>query len=178
VLQEFRFRVQLYSQWDKKLAAQTRFFGAAALINTALADLCTRRMAPLVLSRATMDFLSRTGRSLETLNVALANHIHSCEIRADDLDHFMVLTEQNIVQRALQRMHEADTTRFVTVISQINRLLQFGAYAFCAHGRLDDKHSYLDAFADLRKELRRPVDFASKEDRVRLGCQLISHLRV
>jgi hypothetical protein len=177
VLQEFRFRVQLYSQWDKKLASQTRFFGAAALINTALADLCTHRMAPLILSRSTMDFLSRTGRSLETRNVVLADHIHSYEIRADDLDHFMVLTEQNIVQRALQRIHDADTTRFATVVTQINRLLKFAAYAFCTHDR-SDRYSYLGAFADLRKELRRPVDFASKEDRVRLGCRLISHLRV
>jgi len=187
VLREFRFRVQLYSQWDRKLASQTRFFGAAALINTALADLCTHPIAALLLSRSTMDFLSKTGRSLESLNVTLADRIHNSAIRADDLDHFMVLTEQNIVERALQSVRATDATRFSTVVTQINRLLQLTKHLGCSQSirtgtllrdRGVPQYAYAPVLASVSHELRRPVDFASKEDRIRLGRQLINHLRV
>jgi hypothetical protein len=187
VLREFRFRVQLYSQWDRKLATQTRFFGAAALINTALADLCTHPIAALLLCRSTMDFLSKTGRSLESLNVTLADRIHNSAIRSDDLDHFMVLTEQNIVERALQSVRATDATRFSTVVTQINRLLQLTKHLGCGQSiragtlRQDrgiPQYAYAPVLASVSYELRRPVDFASKEDRIRLGRQLINHLRV
>jgi hypothetical protein len=194
VLPEFRFRVRLYSEWDRRLAPQTRFFGAAALINVALADLCTHRAAALLLSRSTMDFLSKTGRSLESLNVTLADRIHSRAIRADDLDHFMVLTEQDTVERALQALRATDASRFSTVVTQINRLLQltkrlrFGQTKrqttpllssnslFCGRAKAGS-YPYAPILASVSDELRRPVDFASKEDRVRLGRRLITHLR-
>jgi hypothetical protein len=177
VLQEFRFRVKLYSEWDKRLAPQTRFFAAAALINTALVDLCMHRAAALLLSRATLDFLSKTGRSLESLNVALADRLHCREIRADDLDHFMVLTEQNIVERALQAVRATDSAVFSNVVTQLNRLLHLTEYGFCSRDG-SGRYSYARAFASVRNELRRPLDFASKEDRVRLGRRLITDLRV
>jgi hypothetical protein len=186
VLREFRFRVQLYSEWDRRLAPRTRFFGAAALINTALADLCTHRAATLLLSRSTMNFLSKTGRSLESLNVTLADRIHNSAIRADDLDHFMVRTEQNIVERALQSERATNAARFSTVVTQINRLLQLTKFLDCGRSKrqvtlLQDgnipQYSYAPVLASVSYELRRPVDFASKEDRIRLGRQLINHLR-
>jgi hypothetical protein len=144
------------------------------------------RAAALLLSRSTMDFLSKTGRSLESLNVTLANRIHDSAIRADDLDHFMVTTEQNIVERALQSVRATDAARFSTVITQINRLLQLAKHLYC--GRSDreitllndsiPRYAYAPVLASVSYELRRPVDFASKEDRIRLGRQLINRLRI
>jgi hypothetical protein len=133
-----------------------------------------------------MNFLSKTGRSLESLNVTLADRIHNSAIRADDLDHFMVRTEQNIVERALQSERATNAARFSTVVTQINRLLQLTKFLDCGRSKrqvtlLQDgnipQYSYAPVLASVSYELRRPVDFASKEDRIRLGRQLINHLR-
>jgi hypothetical protein len=172
VLREFHFRVHLYSEWDRRLAARTRFFGAAALINIALADLCGHRAAPLLLSLPTREFLSQTGRRLESLNVGLAARIHSSEIRAADLDAFMVITEQEAVERELRSIRDTDGARFDTLVTQLNRVLHLTGQWFCL-GRC----SYAGTLASI-SELRRPVDFASKEDRIHIGRRLISHLRV
>jgi hypothetical protein len=176
MLQEFRFRIQLYAAWDRELASRTRFFGAAAVINAALIDLYTNRTARLFLSAATMDFLSMTGRRLESLNVALAARIANNEIQAEDLDDFMVLTEQRTVEWALYNVRVTDVTRFSALVTQVNRLLQatgryFGTYDTC------DRHRCARALRALRVELQRPLDFSRLEDRVRIGRQLIRTLR-
>jgi hypothetical protein len=124
-----------------------------------------------------MDFLSKTGRSLQSLNVALAAAIHTRRIRTDDLDHYMVLTEQTIVERALQAVRATDAARFSTVITQINRLLQLTEHLACGRHK-SDRYTYAPVLTSVSQELRRPVDFASKEDRVQLGRRLIDHLRV
>ena len=177
MLQEFRLRIQLYSAWDRQLASRTRFFGAAAAINAALTDLCTPGTARLFLSRATMDFLSMTGRHLESRNVALAARIANNEIQAEDLDDLMVITEQHIVERALQVVRVTDASRFSTLVTQLNVLLQatgrfFGGYDPC------NRYSYASSLRALCTELHRPLDFARLDDRVRIGHQLISHLRL
>ncbi|HEY0341694.1 MAG TPA: hypothetical protein VGC34_12865 [Steroidobacteraceae bacterium] len=120
-----------------------------------------------------MEFLSNTGRRLEAFNVALASRIQNCEIGGDDLDGFMVITEQSVVERALQSERADDAARFHTLVAQLNRVLQLTGHWLCA-----SKYSYASVLASVRGELRRPVDFASTQDRVCIGRRLISHLRV
>jgi hypothetical protein len=173
VLREFRFRVHLYSEWDRRLASRTRFFGAAALVNAALGDLCAHRATPLLLSLPTREFLAETGRRLESLNVGLAARIHRFEIRVADLDAFMVITEQDAVERELQSVRDTDGARFDALVTQLNRVLHLTGQWFWP-GRC----AYAGTLASIRGGLRRPVDFASKEDRVHIGRRLISHLRI
>lgn len=166
VLLEFNHRVELYTQWDRILASRTRFFGAAALINTALAELCVHPVARWLLSPSTAEFLTATGRNLQQLNTTLATRLQTWEIRADDLDHYMVLTEQNYMEDMLQSVRASDTARFSTVVSQLNRMLRLGG------------HSCVNPLAAICSQLPRPLNFACRDDRVHLGHSLIIHLRI
>ncbi len=120
-----------------------------------------------------MDFLSDTGRHLEAFNVALAGRIQNREIAGEDLDDFMVITEQRVVERALQSVHADDAARFSSVVAQLNRALQLAGHWLCS-----SQYSYAGVLASVSGELRRPIDFASTQDRVRIGRRLINHLRV
>jgi hypothetical protein len=67
--QEFRRRARDYQRLDRDLAVHTRFFAAAALTNTVLAELCVHRARWLWVSRATLSSLLTLGGMLEGLNL-------------------------------------------------------------------------------------------------------------
>jgi hypothetical protein len=70
--QEFHRRARHYRHLDAQLAARTRFFAAAALTNTVLAELSDHRGRWLWISNATLGALLTLGGMLETLNLRRA----------------------------------------------------------------------------------------------------------
>jgi hypothetical protein len=68
----FAARVELYSEWDRQLHSRTRFFGAAALVNAALAELWPRCALARFAYRPGLTFLATLGEYFQTFKIAVA----------------------------------------------------------------------------------------------------------
>jgi hypothetical protein len=171
----FSMRTLLYAQWDRKLAAHTRFFGAAALTNMVLAKLAdTCRIG---ISRAALDFLAAVGGVLEPVNVELAWRIERGEICVADLDRAIVVMEQSAVESLLRDLRHADGSAYARTVAQIDRLLYWVGRYFVPFRYVPGVHVYSRVLRQVGAELGRRVSFALESDRVRIGRGLIGYLR-
>jgi hypothetical protein len=172
----FGIRTLLYAHWDRRLAAHTRFFGAAALTNMVLAKLA--QGCRLGISRAAIDFLGCIGGVLEPINVKLAWRIERGEIGVQDLDRAIVIMEQSAVESLLRDLREADAPGYVRTVTQIDRLLYRVSRYFVPFRYVPGVQVYSQVLRQIAADLGRPASFGIESDRVRIGRGLIGYLRV
>jgi hypothetical protein len=173
----FAARVELYSEWDRKLHTRTRFFGAAALINAALAELWPRCALARFAYGPGLNFLAGLGQHLQTFNVTVLRRIELGRWCAADWDTALVRLEQGAVERLLARLEQADRRIHANVTRQLDRFL------YCLARRMGGS-SYGPCTAVLSDGLReiqdasaRALRFTSLSDRVIVGTTLIRILR-
>lgn len=173
----FAARVELYREWDRKLHSRTRFFGAAALVNAALAELWPRCPVTRLAYRPGLTFLATVGEHLQTFNVAVLRRIELGRWCASDWDTALVRLEQATVERLLAQLEQADRQTHANVTRQLDRFL------YCLARRIGGA-SYGPCTAVLSGGLReiqlasaRALRFASLSDRVTVGITLIRMLR-
>jgi hypothetical protein len=174
----FAARVELYSEWDRKLHSRTRFFGAAALVNAALAELWPRCALARFGSGAGLGFLASLGEYLQAFNVAMLHRIEAGRWCATDWDAALVRLEQAAVERQLALLEQSDSRLHANVTRQLDRFL------YCLARRIGGS-SYGPSTSVLSGGLReiqfasaRALSFASLSDRVTVGTTLIRIIRV
>jgi hypothetical protein len=173
---EFLDRARTYQLLDQGLYARTRFFGAAALINLALADLLATGFSRLCLSPATCDFLCRPGRRLLVLNIQTIPVIVRRSLPPELVDRAMVSMEQSEVQRQLEHLAFDNPDAHATTLSQLDRLLSLGG------GRPKSTRFILRRVAypevcQVIHILGGSISFAKQRDRESVGQTLIDSLR-
>jgi len=142
---------------DRSVASRTSFFGAAAIVTSALGGW------------PQSDFMRRLSASLEKANMTRANQIRAGKLYSGgtvrentaDFVHF----EQGLVQTALDKFQRDDPDRYVAEIQSASSMLNgpFGRLA-----RATDP-TFARAAAATRKALGRDIDFGSQSDREALG---------
>jgi hypothetical protein len=173
----FTARADLYRQWDRQLHSKTRFFGAAALVNAALAELWPRCALTRLAYAPGLSFLASLGEHLEAFNLTVRGRIESGWACAEDLDTALVRLEQGAAERVLTCLERSDRRMHATVTRQLDRFL------FCL-GRRIGASSYGPCTAVLSGGLReseavsaRALQFASLSDRVTVGNTLVRMMR-
>jgi len=173
----FAARVELYSAWDRKLHLQTRFFGAAALVNAALAELWPRCTLARFAYRPALTFLASLGDRLQVFNTAMLRRIELGDWSNADWDTALVRLEQAAVEGILARLQRIDRQAHSNVTRQLDRFL------YCL-GRRIGGSTYGPCTAVLSFGLReiqlaspRALRFASLSDRVNVGTTLIRIMR-
>ena len=173
----FAARVELYSEWDRKLHSRTRFFGAAALVNAALAELWPRCALARVAYGPGLNFVASLGEHLQTFNVTVVRRIELGRWCAADWDTALVRLEQAAVEGRLARLERSDRRMHADITRQLDRFL------YCLARRIGGA-SYGPCTSVLSGGLReiqlasaRALRFTSLSDRVAIGIVLIRIMR-
>jgi hypothetical protein len=175
---EFAARTRVYLHWDRKLRGTTRFFGAAALTNAALVELCSLQCAQWWVGDPAVNLLSAVGRHLQGLNIEIAERIERGSLQlAGELDGSLVQLEQTVLERLLQ--HEAGQAphRHWRAVQQINQLLSCVERWLWRSGRWPSAYLYRGVLQRVRAELGRQPDFTILGDRVGIGHALMRMLQ-
>lgn len=169
----FRRRSVLYTGLDAQLRDHTRFFAAAALINAVLAKV----HSPALPSPRSLRFLDEVGAELETYNLICAREIGRRSPGSALLDHTLVCREQGRLQRHVLAYQAQRPEHWLTIRAELNRLLNDrSAAAFFARW-CGDAERVSRALREVRGHLGTELDFAAESHRVRIGLQLIAHIR-
>jgi hypothetical protein len=177
IVGEFRSRARLYAAWDRRLSKRTRFFGAAALTNTALAELFSRFGVQLFVSRFTSEFLASVGYLLERMNMEWARGISAGAIEADDLDQQIIAAEQTAVQNCLTRLHCVDRAGYANTVVEIDRVLTLAGCAGSPGKPFSGLTAYATVLQHVADQLGRSASFAVQNDRETIGRMLVRYLR-
>jgi hypothetical protein len=174
---EFRSRARLYAVWDRRLWKCTRFFGAAAVTNTALVELFSRYGVDFFVSRFTSEFLASVGCLLERMNMELAGRIAAGAIEADNLDDQLIASEQSAVQNCLAHLHSIDGAGYANTVVEIDRVLTFARCAGSPRKWFSGRAAYARVLQHVADQLGRSASFALQNDRETIGRMLVRHLR-
>jgi hypothetical protein len=177
VVEEFRSRARLYAAWDRRLSKRTRFFGAAAVTNTGLAELFSRFGVHLFVSRFTSEFLAAVGYLLERMNMEWARRISAGAIEADDLDERIIAAEQTAVQDCLTRLYYVDSAGYANTVVEIDRVLTFAGWADSPGKPSSGLTAYVTVLQHAADHLGRSASFAVQNDRETIGRMLVRYLR-
>jgi uncharacterized protein RhaS with RHS repeats len=143
---------------DKQVSNKTRFFGAAAIVTSALA-------VP-----APDDFMRGLSADLEKRNMTRADQIRDGTLDTSgsvrDNDYAFVRFEQTFVQEALNGLRTSDPDQYASVIAGANKLLNNDPVG--ALGRASDPN-FAKGLAAAREALGGTIDFANQEHRETLG---------
>jgi hypothetical protein len=170
----FRYRARLYGELDSRLHSKTRFFGAASVTNCVLGDLATIGLASAPANRCA-GWLADLGSSLETLNRSIAEAVHLGCLAGPGLNARIVSIEQAVVEQSLQRARASRTSDYFDVLPVLDALLNRGwmpTYHFSPAVRC-----YRRVLAQVRDELRSPIEFARHQHREKIGMALICELQ-
>jgi hypothetical protein len=129
MLETFSARAALYEDLDLRFGARTRFFAAAALVNAALLELCSRHGLVRIACAPAIDFLARLGGYLQVFNIAMAEDIERGRWGGSWSDDTLVTLEQAVVEALLQRFARWDGCAHRRVMRQLDRLLHCLAWA-------------------------------------------------
>jgi RHS repeat-associated protein len=169
-------RAELYRRFDAKFAATTRFFGAASMTTTYLANM-SMPGAPLMVSASTRSFMSSLSGRLESVNVSVARAIESGRLGGANLDARIVHMEQTVVQGALNSLRSRSPESYVAMINEVNGLLNSTGFQRIAGGAYPSDRSYQAVLDSVRKGLGRAIDFSRQSDREAIGNALARQLR-
>ena len=173
---QFAARARLYAALDARLHATTRFFGAAALTNAALVELCAVPWVGRALYGCAIDYFDVIGCRLESINRVLARLIEGGHIMGQNLDHSLVMFEQMEVERILCQRHLRCHLHH-RALEQINRLLHLGQ-RWSSGLRYSPSIRILgQVLGQCQIRLGRPMDFAVLSDRFNIGCALTALLQ-
>ena len=171
---EFARRSVLYTRCDARLCGHTRFFAAAALDNTVLAQ--HFRVLSALRAPRSLNFLSVVGAALEIDNLGYARQISQ---RAPDaaLDHALVRAEQGQLQGYVRAHQRRRPKEWQSIRSELNGLLN-DRYAGSFLSLWCKSASGLSrVLRELRAEIRTELDFADETHRIRIGLGLIVQIR-
>lgn len=169
---EFSRRAHTYSRLDERFARHTRFFAAAALTNTVLAELSTHRARWICISTTTLGALVALGGLLEALNLSRAERLET-EAVSNGLDAAFVEMEQSYVESVLRDWSRSCAPRHHQLITELDRLLRIvitGRVPFPASCNVRRYTRVLRAVTGASGHY---PSFASCADRMRIGTALI-----
>ena len=175
-LSDYCRRAELYRRFDTKFANSTRFFGAASMTTTYLANLSLPG-AQLVVSASTRTFLANLSGRLEALNVAAAKAIESGRLGGGRLDARVVHMEQTAVQGALNGIREQNPNSYTTLIKEVNGLLNSSGALRALGSAYPSDASYQRVLDGVRRDIGRNIDFSKQSDREAIGNALVGELR-
>ncbi len=170
----FKQRALGYWKLDQQLSRQTRFFGAAALTNTALYELSSP-MGRYLAGSCVQGFLWTLGAHLHTINQQNAHLIAEGARMAPSVDVAMVTIEQQAVQDELNALGAQDCAFFRIVISEVDFLLNSGWL------RIMGKSSpavctYLKILRRVRSQVGGRIHFVCQNHREAIGFAVIGFL--
>lgn len=186
VLADFERRARLYSELDRRLGTETRFYAAAALTNRVLAQLCVHRRGCIGVSVSTLTYLARLGAHLERVNVGWATEIAHGRYpwaalqavsvgAARELDSALVSMEQTVVDWHLSQLGDFEARNRSQVVRQIDRILNWAPHGLSLLPRVHSAHAYGQVLRRVAREIGRSLRFALREDRIRIGLGLIGY---
>jgi hypothetical protein len=177
MLETFAARVALYEDLDLRVGARTRFFGAAALVNSALLELCSRHRLVRVACAPGIDFLARLGGYLQVFNIAMAEGIARGRWRGSWSDVTLVTLEQAAVEALLQRLARWDGRAHRRVVRRLDRLLYCLAWVRGLSGCGPNIELLSHGVRIAQCAQGRDISFASMRYRAAVGYSLIGLLR-
>jgi hypothetical protein len=166
-------RQRLYARLDAEFAADTRFFAAAALINSVLARVLF--WAPRGPLRHALLFLREAGAVLESANLQFAREIRGSP-GVPALDLYLVTREQKLMQTLL----EAEVRRGIqgtALIREVNGLLNGDSMAGMISRLINFSRPFTTILATIRRETALVLDFSDETHRVQVGLGIIRHIR-
>ncbi len=176
-LSDYCRRAELYRRFDMRFSGQTRFFGAASMTVTMLANNAIPILSAQLVSSDTRNFLTRVSGRLEQLNVNVARGLESGRISGSNLDQRIVHAEQTVVQGELNSLRQNDAATYNRVVGETNALLNpRGLIAGMANTYPSDR-AYQRVLNGVRESLGRDIDFSKQSDREAIGNALIASLR-
>jgi hypothetical protein len=172
---DFERRSVLYARYDAQLREQTRFFGAAAVVNEVLARLFA--FMPTIRAPRCLGFLNEVGAALEADNVLYARVI-SWSKSSYALDHALVCAEQARLQRYISAHQAQQPRQWESTRRELNGLLndQYAASFFAPW--CEGKRVLSQVLQDVRGNLGAKLDFAVESHRIRIGMKLIEYIRL
>ena len=175
VTDQFAHRVTLYAALDERLHTATRFFGAAALTNAALVELCSLPCPRRWACRLAIDYFGVIGTALEVLNLKLSQRIERGGTPQDELDKSLVMLEQLEVEQLL-RQHACHRFHY-RAIAQINHLLHWAHQLAWPLRHCPSIRIYGQVLGRMRARLGRPANFLVLGDRIGIGHTLTTLIR-
>jgi hypothetical protein len=173
---QFRFRVNLYNDWDLRLGHCTRFFGAAAATNALLVKLCTAFR--FCVSESTLEFLSAVGETLQCVNLEAAHSIAGGRFHGTDLDESIIVLEQAVLELKLRSLAKVNERMHRLTIRQVDRLLNCLRLGVIPNAcKSQNLRLYVNVVRGVAAQLGRPATFEAEFDRVCIGRQLIHQLK-
>lgn len=169
-------RGYFYAQLDARLSGSTRFFGAAALTVTMLADL-DFPISGLFVSSSTRSEMASISSRLESFNRSTAAAIENGRLGGANLDAELVHREQTVVQTQLNALQKNDPESYKSLVSQVNGLLNpSGGTAIAANLYATDSR-YQSVLSSVRKSLGRDINFSNQSDREAIGNALVKSVK-
>jgi hypothetical protein len=169
---EFERRSSLYARFDVQLRCRTRFFAAAALINTVFARLFG--MWPGFHSPRTFEFLRDAGAALEIDNLRYARQISRG--RGGALDRTLVCAEQGRLQQLVRTKEMRQPQEWQSIRRELNGLLNH-AHAAPFLWWCEASCGLSEVLREIRGPSRLELDFADEWHRILIGLKLIEHVR-
>jgi hypothetical protein len=171
---EFARRAALYTRYDVQLREYTRFFAAAAMVNTVLARLFA--VFPAIRSPRSLHFLNEVGATLETDNLVYAGEV-TRRPPGRSLDQALVYAEQAQLQRYVHAQQVRRPQQWKSTRSELNGLLndRYAASLFCQWCERSGRLSRV--LSESRGHLGMELDFARESHRICIGLKLIEYIR-
>jgi len=175
--QEFQRRARYYRHLDAHLAARTRFFAAAALTNTVLAELCVHRGRWFWISRPTIGALLSLGGMLENVNSRRVACLASEGGSGDSLDASFVEMEQAFVESVLQTWARDRALQYRQLVAELDRLLRAAVRDLLPVQCSADVRRYMQVLRSVSMRSGRSPSFADRADRILIGNALVEEAR-
>jgi hypothetical protein len=170
--EQFAQRAHRYRCLDEQLATRTRFFAAAALTNSVLAELCVHPARWLWISCDSIVALAALGGRLERANLERVRHIRHDTRSSMWLDCSFIEMEQVLVESVLHGWAQSCAPRYHRFISELDRIFHAVAAGLPLRGSPDVRR-YVRVLRSVTEKSGRYLSFASRNDRVRIGKALI-----
>ena len=181
--EEFDRRARNYRHLDARLAAHTRFFAAAALTNSVLAELCAHRARWVWISQTTLGALLTLGGMLEALNLRRADSLDTPGTSdaggtsGASLDAYWVEMEQAYVESVLCGWARSCAPRCNRLIAELDRLLLAVANGLLPPRCSSNVRRYEQVLRSVTRAAGHCPRFAICADRISIGKALIQEAR-
>jgi hypothetical protein len=171
----FERRAELYRQVDSQLRSRTRFFAAAALINTVLAQLFCY-IPDRALGNA-YGLLCEAGAALEAANLKWVTVLGDHTRVRSELDQILVRGEQRLLQSFLDTAQSTHRWSTIPISEDLNRLMNHRHWALLGAPCLGHSRRFLRILESVRASLGHCFDFTMEAHRVELGLEIVCDVR-
>jgi hypothetical protein len=171
----FQHRARLYGVLDSRLHSKTRFFGAACATNRVFGQLASLGGA-IAHASVCSHWLSELGTSLEIVNRSIADAVHTGRLGGPGLDERIVSIEQSVVERSLQWAKASRAGAECDVLPTLDALLNHRGWISTLLFS-PAVQWYRRVLAEVRHELKSPIEFARQLHREKIGIALIGALQ-